>query len=126
MMAHSSSHDRKPAGNRRTGSERRVIHVVARFEALTMLQPTQGEGYTYDLTIKGCRIESDVRIEPGSYLSLCFHIEHHTPIRVSVARVRWVRGPAFGVEFLKIAEPDNARLEQFLWNPPAGPSGVST
>jgi len=104
-----------------------MIHVVARFEALTVLQPTQGEGYTYDLTIKGCRIESDVKVERGSYVSLALQLhERQVPLAISVARVRWVRGPVFGVEFLKIAEPDKARLEQFLWSLPAGPSGVST
>jgi len=40
-----------------------------------------------------------------------------SPLFIPVAQVRWVDADAntFGLEFIKMAEPDRARLQQFVW-----------
>jgi hypothetical protein len=49
---------------------RTVIHLATEFRSITMLKPTAGEGYTFDLSTNGCRIESDSTVEVGSYLAI--------------------------------------------------------
>jgi hypothetical protein len=34
---------------------------------------------------------------------------------IPVAQVRWVDANTFGLEFIKMAEPHRARLQQFVW-----------
>jgi hypothetical protein len=103
--------------NKRVGMTRRVIHLAVEFESLTMLRPTQGGGYTYDLSPRGCRIESDITVERETYLAAKIELEDDTgsPIIVPVARVRWVTDRAFGIEFIKVWYRDSVRLEQYLW-----------
>lgn len=106
--------------NKRVGMERRVIHLVIEFESLTMIRPTQGAGYTYDLSPRGCRVESDTTVEQGTFMVLHIELDDgiRSPIIVPVARVRWVRDCAFGIEFIKVVYRDIARLEKYLWCPP--------
>jgi hypothetical protein len=81
-----------------------------------MLKPTAGEGYTFNLSTNGCRIESDSTVEVGSYLAIHVRLTDHTgsSLSIPVARVRWVGAQAFGIEFMKRQEQDGRRLEQFV------------
>ena len=98
---------------------RAVIHLVTDFQSLSMLKSTKGGGYTVNLSMKGCCIDSDVPVEGGMCLSLCMELLDLTssPLFIPVAQVRWVDADAntFGLEFIKMAEPDRARLQQFVW-----------
>jgi len=38
-----------------------------------------------------------------------------SPLLIPVAQVRWADTNTFGLEFIKMAEPDRARLQQFVW-----------
>jgi len=100
---------------------RNVIHLLAEFQGLTMLAATHGEGYTFDLSTNGCRIESDTPVQAGTFLSLRLDLADHnryrSPLSIPVARVRWANGDSFGLEFIRMKERDRLRLEQFLWNP---------
>ncbi len=106
--------------NKRVGMERRVVHLATEFESLTMIRPAQGAGYTYDLSQRGCRIESDTVVEAGTYFVLNIDLddEIRTPVLVPVARVRWVKDHVFGMEFIKVVHRDSLRLEKYLWRPP--------
>ena len=90
-----------------------------------MLKPTEGEGYTFDLSTNGCRIESDISVEPGSYPAIRLRLPDHmgSPFSIPVARVRWVRGEEFGIEFMKRQEQDLRVLEQFVWETASAGSG---
>jgi PilZ domain-containing protein len=96
---------------------RAVIHLVTDFQSLSMLKPTKGDGYTMNLSMKGCCIDSDVPVEMGMRLSLCMELSDQTtsPLLIPVAQVRWVDASTFGLEFIKMAEPDLGRLQQFVW-----------
>jgi PilZ domain len=67
--------------------------------------------------MKGCCIDSDVPVQVGMCLSLCMELSDQTssPLSIPVAQVRWVDANNFGLEFIKMAEPDRVRLQQFVW-----------
>jgi len=96
---------------------RAVIHLASDFQSLSMLKPTKGDGYTVNLSMKGCCIDSDVPVQVGMCLSLCMELSDQTssPLFIPVAQVRWVDANNFGLEFIKMAEPDRVRLQQFVW-----------
>ena len=96
---------------------RAVIHLVADFQSLSMLKPTKADGYTVNLSMKGCCIDSDVPVEVGMCLSLSLALsdQMNSPLFIPVAQVRWMDANTFGLEFIKMAEPDRARLQQFIW-----------
>ena len=96
---------------------RAVIYLVTDFQSLSMLTPTNGGGYTVNLSMKGCCIDSDVPVEVGMCLSLCMELSDQTSSQliIPVAQVRWVDANTFGLEFIKMAEPHRARLQQFVW-----------
>jgi hypothetical protein len=82
-----------------------------------MLNATEGEGYTLDLSSTGCRIESDTPVVVGTFLCIRLELadQDGVPVFIPVARVRWVAANAFGIEFLKWAQKDRLRLEQVVW-----------
>jgi len=103
---------KKPARPLRAG-----IHLVTEFRSISMLKPTEGEGYTFDLSSKGCRVESDTRVEVGTFLSIHLKLadQERTPVFIPVAKVCWAASNAFGIEFLRWGKQNRRRLEQFVW-----------
>ncbi|MCE7977871.1 MAG: PilZ domain-containing protein [Nitrospira sp. NTP1] len=76
---------------------------------------TTGEGRLLDLSLEGCRIESDRQLPVNTYLSLRLQISpEQVPILVDLAAVRWTRGTNCGVHFLSIQPLQSARLQTFL------------
>ena len=76
---------------------------------------TEGVGTLINLSMGGCSIETTTRVEEGAFLDLTLQ----TPggdqtIRSEVARVRWIRRGAFGVEFCKMEKEDQAKLGLLL------------
>src|SRR5215211_892221 len=96
---------------------RAAIHLMTEFQSISMLKPTEGDGYTFDLSSKGCRVESDTRLEVGTFLCIHLKLADHegTQVFIPVARVRWAADTMFGIEFLKWAGRDQFRLERFVW-----------
>lgn len=82
-----------------------------------MLKPTKGDGYTVNLSMKGCCIDSDEPVEVGMRLSLYMELSDQTSstLFIPVAQVRWLDANTFGLEFMKMAEPDRVRLQEFVW-----------
>ena len=85
----------------------------ARFHSsFTSVTVVSGEGNVLDLSIRGCRIESLVDVQPGASLEI--HIvamEHEPPIQIQQAVVRWSRERQFGLEFMTLAPEEWARLQ---------------
>ena len=74
-----------------------------------------GEGSLMDLSIRGCRIESSIDVQPGASLRVGIEaIEHDRPIQIQHALVRWSRGRQFGLEFVTIAPEEWARLQHIV------------
>ena len=74
-----------------------------------------GSGTVQNLSREGCLIESDATPQEGSYLNLSLHLsDHHLPMQIKSAAVRWVSGPLFGIQFLYMTQEAHARLDCLL------------
>ncbi|MEX5215311.1 MAG: PilZ domain-containing protein [Nitrospiraceae bacterium] len=70
-----------------------------------------GKGRLVDLSGPGCAVRSEVVPVIGTYLSLQIECQGgEDPIAIALARVRWVKGSTFGVEFLKYSRTAKERL----------------
>ena len=73
------------------------------------------EGRILDLSILGCLIESPVFIKKGESLQLRLSLPGlESSFSVALAAVRWTNGPQFGVEFIKMNERDQRKLNQVM------------
>jgi len=114
------------AFNRRAGASDqdevdrpRIIRKYPRFEVQIPVSLSKdgldADGTVYNLSIGGCRVDSDHTIQRGEYLSLRLYVSYgEPPIIVEVAAVRWSAGKEFGLEFLVIAEDQKERLRSVL------------
>ncbi|HET8580166.1 MAG TPA: PilZ domain-containing protein [Nitrospiraceae bacterium] len=87
------------------------FHVRFRSSLATDGKRVVGDGLVTDLSTGGCKIESQIPVSKGIYLELRLYgpgLSH--PIIIEGAPVRWVRKPAFGVEFIRLTRGAQARL----------------
>ena len=74
-----------------------------------------GEGSIVDLSIRGCRIESSIDVQPGASLDVRITVvENEPPIHIQAAIVRWSREREFGLEFEVIAPTEWAHLQDVV------------
>lgn len=74
-----------------------------------------GEGSIVDLSIRGCRIESSIGVQPGASLDIRMKvIENEPPIHIQSAIVRWNRASELGLEFEVIAPTEWIHLQEFV------------
>jgi hypothetical protein len=86
-----------------------------RYPASVQTDNAAGEGTLFDLSATGCRMQSTVTMQAGTYLAL--HIdapEEPVPLAVEVSVVRWCRDGQFGIEFLRYANGDRTRVTQLV------------
>ena len=77
--------------------------------------PGETRGLVYNLSVEGCKITSNTRVEPGTYLNLRLYLPgSHVPMVVRLSAVRWVQGWDFGVTFLHMQTDELQRLNQYL------------
>lgn len=77
--------------------------------------PGETRGLVYNLSVEGCKITSNTRVEPGTYLNLRLYLPgSHVPMVIRLAAVRWVQGWDFGVTFLHMQTEELQRLNQYL------------
>jgi hypothetical protein len=68
-----------------------------------------------DISLTGCRVESEAVVEVGMAFSLSIHLaDHPWPLHVQRAVVRWVDGYTFGIEFEGILPAQRERLRLLL------------
>lgn len=88
------------------------VRFRSSFSSLTMVG---GEGSLVDLSIRGCRIESSIDVQPGAALELRIDvIKSKPPIQIQAAVVRWCREHEFGLEFEVIAPTEWAHLQDIV------------
>ena len=74
-----------------------------------------GQGTILDVSLMGCRMAGTMPPEPGLRLSLCVYPAHrNTEIYVEEARVKWITGEQFGIEFVKVRTKDLQWLIGYL------------
>ena len=68
-----------------------------------------------ELSLRGCYLQTVVRLCEGTLLSLELQTAQSTPtIAVAAAIVRTVRPTGVGLEFMRLREPEQARINQFI------------
>jgi hypothetical protein len=73
------------------------------------------KGSVRDLSAKGCRVESLITPFTGMQVSLLLHLPGETvPLKIENAAIRWCGSQGIGMEFLVVAEPEQARLGRFI------------
>ena len=75
------------------------------------------DGRVFDVSVRGCLVESSVRVKAGDCLQLRLGLPEAASVPficVSVAIVRWAQGRRFGVEFIKVDEKYRASLNRFI------------
>lgn len=74
-----------------------------------------GEGMLIDLSIRGCRVDSETQVQPGTNLEVRIHLpDQEPPIHVELASVRWAREREFGLEFTSMEMDQRERLRQVV------------
>ncbi len=88
------------------------VRFRSSFSSLTMVG---GEGSLIDLSIRGCRIESSIDVQPGAALELRIDvIKDEHPIQIQAAVVRWCREHEFGLEFEVITPTEWTHLQNIV------------
>lgn len=85
-----------------------------------------GTGVLFDLSATGCRLQSDMTVEAGTYLALQVDLpRHRMPLAVEVSIVRWCKDGQFGVEFLRYGHGTRERVMNLVQaQPVASPAEV--
>ena len=96
--------------------DRRVQpRFTAQFRSTFSGQRQEGQGRTLDVSIGGCKIESDMKVEQGAKFECRLHIPGlDWPLRIDEATVRWVDGNSFGIAFSRITPEEFAKLRTVL------------
>lgn len=94
--------------NEKRKSPRFLVDFRSSFSSVNRIQ---GEGVLVNLSIKGGRIESRTEVKPGAELELQIQLnDRGDTLTIAKAAVRWLRGQAFGLEFLDMEDAEWKRL----------------
>lgn len=96
--------------------ERRVQpRFTTQFRSTFSGRNEEGQGRTLDVSSRGCKIESDMKVTKGSTFECRLHIPGlDWPLRIDEAMVRWVEGNTFGIEFTRVRQEELAKLNIVL------------
>lgn len=72
-----------------------------------------GGGLVVDVSLEGCRVRSAVPMQKGDYVRIRIDLIGDTLIG-DLSVVRWSRQEEFGVELIRMAPDQQARLREFL------------
>ncbi len=79
-------------------------------------------GTVSDLSVRGCKVESEASIYIGKRLALEIYLPgQEASLHVEQAAVRWVRKEEFGLEFLCMQPEEQVRLDRFVSTLETGP-----
>ncbi|HYM37494.1 MAG TPA: PilZ domain-containing protein [Nitrospiraceae bacterium] len=74
-----------------------------------------GKGKLFNLSLRGCGIESGVNVQVGTTVTLRVYVPtHKEPIQVGRAGVTWSAGQDFGVVFTDMDPKEKERLEKLI------------
>ena len=102
--------------HQRRGVPPTCILSFARFAlSITFGGDTEGEGSVINLSIKGCKVESDAGVTLGDAMSLIILLPaEECSMTIDLALVRWAKGQCFGLEFVSLGTGEVNRLRNFL------------
>lgn len=74
-----------------------------------------GTGFTKDLSIGGCLLNTDTQLDGNAHLTLQVTLpDDPMPVKVHVAVARWSATPHYGLEFVLIEESGERLLSEYL------------
>ncbi|HTL62089.1 MAG TPA: PilZ domain-containing protein [Nitrospira sp.] len=74
-----------------------------------------GEGELINLSMNGCAFRSHVSMEEGMLLAIYMQPGSSTaPIKIDMARVRWVNNEECGIEFMFVYEKERKALLRWI------------
>ncbi len=74
-----------------------------------------GAGTVRNLSVGGCKVVTDTRVNPGMHLELHLYLpDHAMPVEIDLAAIRWSTGREVGLEFISIRPEEEARLQRFV------------
>lgn len=93
--------------------QRKTPRFPVRFRSsFTSLNIVGGDGSIVDLSLRGCRVDSSIKVRPGTSLEVRIQTsEEEPPLKIQEAVVRWSRGQEFGLEFVTLVPEEWARLQ---------------
>lgn len=93
--------------------QRKIPRFPVRFHSsFTSLNNVGGEGNLIDLSLRGCRVDSQTDVGPGTVLQVRIAVSaEEPPLQIQEAIVRWSRNREFGLEFVTLAPDEWARLQ---------------
>jgi len=90
------------------------IRLPVSYGTMDASQSVHGEGVTLNLSIRGCRLESDPPLKQGAALRLELQTgEREGQIAIQSAVVRSAQDKWAGIEFLEIQKDDEIKLGRF-------------
>ncbi len=102
--------------NRRT-EKRSHPRFTAQFRSTFSGGQREGQGRTLDLSDGGCRIESDAPVVTDTAFECRIYAPGlNWPLRIDEAKVRWVKGNTFGLEFISMHPDERVKLKQVIAN----------
>ncbi len=98
--------------------ERRIQpRFTTQFRSTFSGRNEEGQGRTLDISIGGCKIESDMKVAQGNTFECRLHVPGlDWPIRIDEAMVRWVEGNTFGLAFSGVRPEELTKLKTVLAN----------
>jgi len=89
------------------------LHVA--YPAIFGGAPFVGEGVVSDLSIAGCAVTCERTVLMGSYIKLSVLLPDPTSsLFIELGKIRWVKGNAFGIEFIRVPTLTRHRLDRVM------------
>ncbi len=100
----------------RVEEDRRVYdRLEINFPVTFYGQDISGEGTAVNVSMGGCSVRTDVKVETGAIVNLSLHISKDVPpVVIDAAMVRNARIGTIGLEFLLWQQSERERLQQFV------------
>ena len=73
-----------------------------------------GIGVVLDVSLKGARVMSAVRMRPGDQLAVSLRLPNQISTMNTDATVRWAKDQTFGLEFVSLSRTAEIRLRKYL------------
>jgi len=89
---------------------RKTPHFRVEFRSAYPGDQVEGEGTMVNLSMDGCKIESDLNVQKDQVLALRVHVpQFDYPLQVEQAAVQWTKGKKFGLHFMRVL-PEGLKL----------------
>ena len=106
-----------PSGTSQPSSDERRVQprFTTQFRSTFSGSHEEGNGKTLDVSIGGCKIESDATVAPGAKFECRLHVpDLDWPIMIDEATIRWVEGKTFGVAFTRIRPGEKSKISALI------------